>query len=319
MRTVGLDEIRRLVVFREVVDAMRGAVIAQSRGECDTPMPMHLAIAGEDAEVHIKSSYRRGGEFFALKAAGTFPGRLAQKGSSGSGMMLLCSAATGDPVAFFLDGGWMTDVRTAAVSSMAARELRRRDSTLGILGTGAQARLQAALHAEVLDLRRVVVWGRTAAHVEAYRRDLAALLPGVEVAAAPSPAAVAEEARLIVTTTPARAPLLSSGDIRPGTLISAVGSDSPGKQELDTGVLAAASLLLVDSLAQCERLGELQHAPAERGRAVELGAFLSSPLPVGSQDVVVCDFTGLGVEDLAIAELVYRGLATGSGGPSPTD
>ena len=67
----------------------------------------------------------------------------------------------------------------------------------------------------------------------------------------------------------------------------------------------------MDSLSQCERLGELQHAPAERGMAVELGAFCQSPLPIDAQDTIVCDFTGLGVEDLAIAEHVYRKLAGG--------
>ncbi|MGE5277683.1 MAG: ornithine cyclodeaminase family protein, partial [Acidobacteriota bacterium] len=152
----------------------------------------------------------------------------------------------------------------------------------------------------------VVVWGRSPDRLESCLRDLQALLPEVEVAAAPSPAAVAREASLIVTATQARAPLLSAADVRAGTFLSAVGSDSPGKQELDARILEAASLLLVDSLAQCERLGELQHAPAERKRAVELGAFLLSPRTVETQAVVVCDFTGLGVEDLAIAELAYR-------------
>ena len=136
MLTFGLDAIQRAVVFSELIDAMRAAVVAQSRGECDTPMPMHLSLGAKDAEVHIKSSARRGGEFFALKAAGTFPRRPPEGGPPSNGMMLLCSAVTGDPVAFFLDGGWMTDVRTAAVSAMAARELRRRDEAIGILGHG---------------------------------------------------------------------------------------------------------------------------------------------------------------------------------------
>jgi ornithine cyclodeaminase len=309
MRTFGLDEIQRAVVLSELIDAMRAAVVAQSRGECDTPMPMHLSLGGRDAEVHIKASARRGGELFALKAAGSFPRRPPESGPPSNGMMLLCSAVTGDPVAFFSDGGWMTDVRTAAVSAMAARELGRRDETIGILGTGVQARLQAVLHAEVLPLKRVVVWGRSAPRLVAYRQDLSKLLPSVEVVARASAAEVAAEARLIVTTTPSRAPLLSAGDIRPGTMISAVGSDSLGKQELDPEILRKATLLLVDSIAQCERLGELQHAPNEKGMAVELGAFCQSPLPIDTaQDIIVCDFTGLGVEDLAIAEYVYRKL-----------
>ncbi len=72
-----------------------------------------------------------------------------------------------------------------------------------------------------------------------------------------SPSAVAAATRLIVTCTASREPLLLVTDIEPGTHISAVGADSPGKQELDPDILRDASLLLVDSLAQCEQLGEL--------------------------------------------------------------
>lgn len=309
MRTVMLEEIRRAISLPQVIGAMREAVVAQARGQCDTPMPMHLSVGGPDAEVHIKSSWRRGGEFWAVKAAGSFPGRLARGQTAGSGMVLLCSAATGDPVALFLDEGWMTDVRTAAVAAMAAQALGRRDTVIGILGTGVQARLQAVLHAEVLPLERVVLWGRNPDRAETCRREVAGLLPRVEVATAATPSDVAASARLLVTATASRGPLLIARDVRPGMHISAVGSDSPGKQELEPGILRRASLLLVDSVAQCERLGELQHALGEKGRAVELGAYCDDPQPVKPDALTVCDFTGLGVEDLAIAEHVYRRIA----------
>ena len=126
---------------------MRDALIAHSRGECDTPMPMHLDIPPAAGEVHIKSSYRRGGNYFALKIATTFPGNVPRGLASGNGMMLLSSAETGAPVALLADDGHLTDVRTAAVAAMVARELGRRDTAIGILGTGIQARLQARMHA----------------------------------------------------------------------------------------------------------------------------------------------------------------------------
>src|SRR5207253_9833275 len=151
---------------------MRDALIAFSRGECDTPMPMHLDIAPEQAEVHMKSSYRRGGKYFALKIACTFPRNPKRGLPTGNGMMLLSSAETGEPVALLADAGHLTDVRTAAVAAMVARELGRRDSTLGILGTGIQARLQAQMHAEVLPLEAVWIWGRTAERSDACRSDL---------------------------------------------------------------------------------------------------------------------------------------------------
>ncbi|HXB70492.1 MAG TPA: ornithine cyclodeaminase family protein [Candidatus Acidoferrales bacterium] len=338
MRILELPEIRRaLAVWRPnkayagAILRMREALIAYSRGECDTPMPMHLEIAPQNAEVHMKSSYRRGGRYFAVKMASTFPGNARRGLATGNGMMMLSSAETGEPEVFLADAGHLTDFRTAAVAAMAARELGRADASIGILGTGIQARLQAQLHAEVLDLKHVWIWGRNPARVEECRRDLAVLLPRATIGVADSPRSLAQETNLIVTATASRQPLLAARDLRPGTHVSAVGSDAPGKQELDPQILRNAALLLVDSRRQCEKLGELQHAPDQWQRAVELGAFCESgpeqhepqqrepqqhePKPHDNDaapsgwdraGVTVCDFTGLGVEDLYIAEYCYQ-------------
>ena len=272
---------------------------------------MHLDIAPVAGEVHIKSSYRRGGRYFALKIASTFPGNVERGLPTGNGMMLLASAETGEPVALLADAGHLTDVRTAAVAAMVVRELQRADTALGILGTGVQARLQALLHAEVLDLKSIWIWGRTPARTAECRRDFETLLPGVEVRVADSPGQVAGECRLIVTCTASREPLLRAEDLQPGTHISAVGSDSPGKQELDREILRRATLILADSRRQCEKLGELQHAPEAWERAVEIGTFCEHPHH--HDGLTVCDFTGLGVEDLYIAEYCYER----SGAPAP--
>src|SRR5450432_1154588 len=160
MRILELPEIRRTLAggprhkpFAGIIDQMRDALIAYARGECEMPMPMHLEIGAQNAEVHLKSSYRRGGRYFALKIASTFPGNAARGLATGNGMMLLSSAETGEPEVFLADAGHLTDVRTAAVAAMTARELGRTDASIGILGTGTQARLQAQMHAAVLDLK----------------------------------------------------------------------------------------------------------------------------------------------------------------------
>jgi len=296
VKIIGQDEIRRLVSPPQAIAAMRNAVLAQSRGECDTPLPMHLDLsAGGGGEVHIKSSYCKGGRHLALKVAGTYVRRPY-------GSIVLVSVETGETVAYFDDGGYLTDLRTAAVSAMVARELGRSDSVLGILGSGVQARLQAQLHAEVLPLDRVHVWARSPERAAACAGEIGRLLPRVRVVVARSPGEVAAGATLIATTTASRAPLLRARDIQPGSHLSAVGADSPGKQELDPDLLRCASLLLVDSRAQCERLGELQHARSERERAVEIGTFCAAPVAYDRAGITVADFTGLGAEDLFIAE-----------------
>jgi ornithine cyclodeaminase/alanine dehydrogenase-like protein (mu-crystallin family) len=303
MKTIGIEEIRRAVSPSAAIDAMREAVIAYSRGECETPMPMHLYLARDHGgEVHMKSSFRNGGRHFALKMAGTFATRAY-------GMVMLVSAETGETAAYFDDGGYLTDLRTAAVSAMTARELGRKDQVLGILGTGIQARLQAELHAGVLPLSEIHVWGRNPDRAAACVREISVRLPGVRVTALATPAEVAAKARLLVTATASRAPILRAEDVAAGTHISAVGADSPGKQELDPEILRRASLLLIDSLAQCEKLGELQHALTEQARAVEIGAFCASPRDYDRGGVTVADFTGLGAEDLFIAEACLASLS----------
>ena len=109
MRILDLEQIRERINDLAVIGKMREALMAQARGECSTPMPMHLDTAN-GGEVHMKSSYRHGGKYFALKMASTFHGK-------GNGMMLLCSAETGEPVAYLSDAGHLTDVRQPAASA----------------------------------------------------------------------------------------------------------------------------------------------------------------------------------------------------------
>jgi len=303
MQVLGLEEIRRRVNFAEAIERMREALLAQSAGECDTPMPMHLDVPSAGAEVHMKASYRRGARHFALKVAGSFPRNRERGASPSTGMMMLFLAETGDPVVMLQDGGFLTDVRTAAVTAMTARALGCREATLGIIGAGVQAGLQARLMAEVLPLETIWIWSRNAEHAAGCARELQETMGGIAVQLAESPARVAAECRAIVTATSARAPLLRAADIQLGSRIFAVGSDGAGKQELDPAILEGAGLILVDSLQQCRKLGELQHAQGEAERAVEIGAFCAHPgIPRGT---VVCDFTGLGVEDLFIAEAIW--------------
>lgn len=309
MRIVRLAEMRALLNHLEIVDCMRAALIAYTGGECDTPMPMHLEIA-TGAEVHIKSSYRRGGRHFALKIAGTFPENRSRGLSAGSGMMLLSSAETGEPVAFLADDGYLTDLRTAATAAMTARELGRRDRVIGIVGTGIQARLSAVWHAEAVEADGIVIWGRSLERARECATDVKEQAPqGCDVRVAASITDLAHHCKLIVTCTASREPLLHLRDLSAGTHINAIGSDSPGKQELEAAILRSASLLLVDSRRQCERLGELQHTPDLWGRAVEIGKFCQTPSAIASEAITVADFTGLGAEDLYIAEYVYERLA----------
>lgn len=304
------ERLQSLVDPLGAIGLMREALITHSRGECVMPMPMHLEMPSSGSlasEIHVKSCYRHGGKYFALKIAGTIPANREKGLSTGCGMLLLFSAETGAPLALFEDNGFLTDYRTAAAAAAVARELRRDDEAIGILGTGIQARLQAKLHAAILPgLERIVLWGRTPDRVAECAYDLGEEMPGVEITTVATPGEIGKYCKLIITCTASRAPLLMAGALQPGTHISAIGSDAVGKQELYPGLLRRAALILTDSRAQCEKLGELQHSPSEIDRAVEAGEFMLAPRVWDRDGISVCDFTGLGVEDLYIAEHCYR-------------
>ena len=125
-------------------------------------------------------------------------------------------------------------------------------------------------------------------------------------------AAAARRADIVVTCTPSREPLLGAGDVSPGTFVAAVGADSPEKQELDPGLLAAARVV-VDSLEQCSEIGELHHA-LETGALVrsnvhaELSELVAGSKPgrLSPEEITVFDSTGTALQDAAAAALVYE-------------
>jgi ornithine cyclodeaminase/alanine dehydrogenase-like protein (mu-crystallin family) len=164
----------------------------------------------------------------------------------------------------------------------------------------------------VLPFQRVQVWGRNADRARKYAVEMSAAL-GMPVAIAENPCLAIKNAQVVVTTTASRSPLITAADLHPGMLITAIGSDGEGKQELAADVLLRADRIICDSRAQCERLGELQHVTDLASLApkiAELGAVVSGMARGRSHDdeVTICDLTGVGVQDTAIADYVYKQL-----------
>jgi ornithine cyclodeaminase len=215
--------------------------------------------------------------------------------------------------AVLLDNGYLTDLRTAAAGAVAARALApSRVETACVMGTGLQARMQIEAAHLVRPFSRVLVWGRDRAKAERCAADLAARL-GIEARAAPDPAAAVAAAQLVVTTTPARAPILRADWLHPGLHVTAMGSDMGLKQELEPQALAAADLYVCDRVSQCAALGELRAARAAGLMAddpPELGALVTGAHPgrTGEDQITVCDLTGTGAQDTAIATHVVARL-----------
>jgi len=289
------------------IDAVEAAFVAYSAGRAELPGVIHLDVPEAEGEIHIKAGHLHGGRTYAVKVSSGFYG---VEPPAYDGLVLVFDATTGAPAAFLLDGGFITDQRTGAAGGVAARWLApERVDVVAVLGTGLQARKQVeALRVTRSGISDVRVWGRNAAHAEAAARD-------VEGRVAATIADAVQDAGVIVTCTASSEPLLAAADVRPGALVIAVGSDGPGKQELDPELLRAADLLVVDSREQCRRLGELQHASDLAARAIELGEICGDTAPGRTDEaqLVVCDLTGLGVQDVAAANAVLAVASPGAG------
>ena len=180
-----------------------------------------------------------------------------------------------------------------------------------MIGSGVQARHQIRCLREVRAFRRIVAWSPTRSHLEHYCREMSD--EGFDVTAAAGPETVCRAADLLITATPSRVPLISGNWLRPGQHITAVGSDSPGKQELDLDCLARADLIAVDRLTQCAAFGELRHAleagvlRADRVRA-DLGEIVASLIPGRARpdQITIADLTGVGFQDTAIASCALK-------------
>ena len=316
MRVLDLEEIRTALPGIDLMREIEAGFVAYSRGRSVVPPVGELVLEDPPGDVHIKYGYLRDDDYYVIKIASGFYENPKQGLPSSNGMMLLFDQGTGRPEAILLDEGYLTDVRTAVAGAIAARYLAPGNvRRIGIAGTGTQARLQLEYLAPVISCREVLVWGRNPGHANDYADRMAG--KGFNVAVAADPADLIEECALIVTTTPSTEAILT-GRLRPGTHVTAVGSDTHDKQELDTEILAAADLVVADSIEQCLQRGEIHQAleagVIDRAGLVELGAIISGDARGRTDDeqVSVADLTGVAVQDIQIARAVYEALA-GSG------
>lgn len=316
MRIINRQEIDRILPGLDLVPAIERGFVDYSAGRTTIPPVGELLLQG--GEVHIKYGYVEGGEHYVIKVASGFPGNRELDLPPGNGMMLLFSQATGEPRCLLMDEAVLTDVRTAVAGAVAAKHLAPSEiERIGILGTGVQARLQLLHLAPVLDCRQALVCGRGERQLDRYRRDLAD--SGFTIETTLDPDEILARCRLVVTTTPATEPLLNAAALAPGTHITAIGSDTPHKQELDGEILARADLVVADSREQCRLRGEIHQAIAagllSMDGVAELGEVIagSSPGRQSASDVTVTDLTGVAVQDLAIAEAVFEAVDGGRG------
>lgn len=311
-RVVRLNQIQAVVTMPIALEAVRTSLQALADGTCVLPEAIGLEVPGGD--VHVKGGYLGSARYIGFKVASAFPGNAGRNLPANNGFSVALDARTGIVAAFLLDEGWLTEIRTAAAGALAAELLSRPESTsVALVGAGVQAGYQLEALRAVRPICDVRVWSRSADSAGRFAREHDG--EGLSVRASRTVQEAVEGVDIVITATPSREPLVRADWLSPGTHVTAMGSDGPGKQELDIDVLTWADVVVADAIASCVRLGELQHVvPTGRldvGHVVELSGLVAGRA-VGRtrpDQITLVDQCGLGIYDAAMVDLVMRAVA----------
>lgn len=275
------------------------------------------AIGYADALYGFKSGFDKAGLTLGLKSGGYWPGNLEKGLTNHQSTVFLFNPDTGQLHAL-VGGNYLTALRTAAASSVSIAHLAREDSkVLGMVGAGHQAGFQLRAAAEQRNFEKVVAWNYHPEMLDGLEKVAGEIgLPFERV----EREALGAQADVIISITSAHDPLMMQSWIKPGTHIACMGTDTAGKQELDPQIMTNATVF-TDEIAQSISIGETQHAIADKliqaADITAIGEVINGQHPgrTSADEVTLFDGTGVGLQDLAVADAATRlaidkGIAT---------
>lgn len=314
MKIINLEQIKEILKRIDIIAAIEKGFVAYSQGKAIIPPVGELLFKNPPGDVHIKYGYILDEGYYVIKIASGFYENYKLNLPSSNGLMLLFSQKTGVLCSILLDEGYLTDLRTAAAGAITAKYLAPKIiNKIGIVGTGIQAKLQLSYLKHVVNCRNVTVFGRNAGNLLKFKTEMDA--QGFEINIANSIEDLTSSCNLIVTTTPSTNPLLLAKQIQKGTHITAVGADTPQKQELDENIFGLADVVVADSIKQCTERGDIAHAIKkkiiEETKLIELGNIICGKTSgrTNNVQITVADLTGIAVQDLQIAKSVFEANA----------
>ena len=309
MVIISQEQIKQILPGLDLITEIQHGFQAYSEGRAVVPPVGEMIL--ERGEVHIKYGYIKHDDYYVIKVASGFYQNPEKGLPSGNGLMLLFSQKTGEMAAILLDEGYLTNVRTAVAGAIVARYMAPAEVTkIGIAGAGIQGRLQLRYLKNVVNCKDVLVWGLNQKEVDNYKLEMEK--EGFSIETTLDASEILRNCNLVVTATPSRRPILNVRDLKMGTHITAIGSDTPEKQELDSGILRKADVVVADSIEQCMTRGEIARAISagdlNKDRVIELGNIISGSAKgrTSDQQITVADLTGVAVQDISIASAVFR-------------
>jgi len=308
------EELKNCVsISIEGIKVIEDAFKNLSEGNAIMPPIMRLDIEENNGEVDVKTAYIKGLDSFAIKMSpGFFDNPKIGLPSTG-GLMVLLSSKTGTLEAVLLDKGYLTDIRTALAGAISVKYLAKKEiSSVGIIGAGAQAKLQLEALMLVRKPSELRIWSRDSNKVKSYIAEVNKKFD-IKILMTKNPQEVTENSEVVITTTPSTTPLIKSEWLHPGLHITAMGSDAEHKNEIDPQIIKKADQYVCDSQSQTAILGELNHAIKtglidKNVKFTEIGDIISGSKKgrKNDQEITICDLTGTGIQDTAIARLALK-------------
>ena len=312
-RFVTREEIEKVLPKVDAISAIEEGMIAYSLGNAVVPPVGELVFEDPPGETHIKYGYIKGDDYYVIKIGCGFYENYKLGLPTRHGLMLVLEQKTGRTAFILDDKGLLTDERTAAAGAVVAKYLAPENvERIGIVGAGGQGRVQAKYLGLVLACRDLTVWGLNQEELDRFKEDVHEF--GFNVKTTLDIEEVTSTCNYIVTATPSEKPLITASMVRKGTHISAFGSDTPEKIELEPNVLAKADLIYVDSLSQSQLRGELCHARNAgvlEGKEIhEIGKLFAGKVPSRTNDeqISIVDLTGVAVQDVQICKIICEKL-----------
>ena len=322
IRVIGQEDIRKVFTVTAALRAVESAYAGKSGGTGSVwPMVFHEFDPGH-ADLDIKSGDLASAGVYGLKVVSWYDSNAEKALPALFGTSLLFDLATGEPKAL-LNAGPITALRTGAAAAVGAKYLARKDSkTLTIVGCGELCPyLAAAAIAALPSLEAVYLTNphrpeKAAESLAAVTEKTDALLKACDhkraaaITAEMDTAVAVSASDIVFTATCAKAPVVKSAWVKPGTHLSCVGADLPGKQEVESAVLAAAAVY-GDDTAQCFAVGECE-LPHREGvlpaLAGELGEVILGEKAgrTSNTEITVFDSTGIALQDIASAAIILK-------------
>ncbi len=303
-------EVESLLDMRGTLRAVEEAFRQHGLKRVQMPSKLYLYFKKHNGDLRTMPAYLEEQDITGVKIVNVHPDNPKRGLPTVMALVVLNSARTGAPVAV-MDGTYLTDMRTGASGGVAVKYLARRNSRIvGFIGTGNQAKTQLLAINEVIGIDEIKATSISEKSTLAFKEEMEKRI-NCDISPKKSIKEVCD-CDILVTTTPSREPIVMNDWIAKGTHINAIGADAPGKEELDPLILKR-SRIVVDDIPQASHSGEI-NVPLSKGLisekdiVCELGEVVTGnkKARTGDPDITVFDSTGLAIQDIAVADLVYQ-------------